>query len=70
MHSIENYLRRRSTEQLELILRTVSVDGQEYPPELILLVYTILAERNALDIDAEKMYQQFLCEYARKKEDL
>ncbi len=70
MHSIENYLRRRSAEQLELILRTVSADGQEYPPELILLVYTILAERNALVIDAEEMYQQFLCEYARKKEDL
>ena len=70
MHSVENYLRRRSTEQLEMVVRADCEGSQEYPPEVILLVCKILAERNPPAKSAEEMYQQFLREYAPEKEDL
>ena len=56
MHSIESYLRRQSTERLQLILAY----GSEYPMDTILLVDQILAERNSLSSDLDDI----------KKEDL
>ena len=61
MHSIESYLRRQSTERLQLILAY----GSEYPVDTVLLVQQILAERSPFPGDWDDIELDDI-----KKEDL
>ena len=71
MHSVESYLRRQSTERLELILRRDIEGIEECPLDILLLVCQILAERNPPPPkSAKEMYQQFLQFYCPEIKDL
>lgn len=67
MHSIESYLRRQSTTQLEVLLQ---MDDRDYTLHTILLICGILAERDPSGQTAMERYQAFLQLHDLKKEDL
>ena len=70
MHSLENYLRRQSTELLESIIQADCEENAGYPPEVILAVCKVLAERNPPGKSAEEMYREFLRFYGVEEKDL
>lgn len=51
-HSLQSYLRRRTTEELIMIMNT---EGETIPPEILTLVANILQERQECEqADKEK----------------
>ena len=69
MHSIESYLRRQSTAQLEVLLQ-MDDPGDHYTLRTVLLICGILAERDPSGQTAMERYQAFLQLHNLKKEDL
>lgn len=69
MHSIESYLRRQSTAQLEVLLQ-MDDPGDCYTLHTVLLICGILAERDPSGQTAMERYQAFLQLHNLKKEDL
>ena len=69
MHSIESYLRRQSTAQLEVLLQ-MDDPGDRYTLHTVLLICGILAERDPSGQTAMERYQAFLQLHNLKKEDL
>ena len=69
MHSIESYLRRQSTAQLEVLLQ-IDDPGDGYTLHTVLLICRILAERDPSGQTAMERYQEFLQRHDLKKEDL
>ena len=69
MHSIESYLKRQSTAQLEVLLQ-IDDPGDGYTLHTVLLICGILAERDPSGQTAMERYQAFLQLHNLKKEDL
>ena len=63
MHSIESYLRRQSTEQLQLILQMSMDESCSYSLDTVLLVYKILAERQPFSDDAQEHFLEWIESY-------
>ena len=70
MHSIESYLRRQSTEKLEVLLQTEACGCKAYTLQTILLICHILAERDPSGQSAMEWYREYLHLHDLKKEDL
>ena len=70
MHSIESYLKRQSTAQLEVLLQTGDPGCDGYTLHTILLICHILAERDPSSQTAMERYQEHLQLHNLKKEDL
>ena len=70
MHSIESYLRRQSTAQLEVLLQMDDPGCDGYTLHTILLICHILAERDPSGKTAMERYQEYLQLHNLKKEDL
>lgn len=67
MHSIESYLRRQSTAQLEVLLQMNDLGCGGYTLQTILLICYILAERDPSGKPAMERYQAFLQLHNLKK---
>ena len=67
MHSIESYLRRQSTEKLEVLLQVDDCGCEGYTLHTILLVCGILAERDPSGKTAMERYQEYLRLHNMKK---
>lgn len=59
MHSIRSYLARQSTERLEALLRAECLQEQELELDTILLICSILAERDPRRPDAREVFLRF-----------
>ena len=70
MHSIESYLRRQSTAQLEVLLQMGDPGCEAYTLQTILLICHVLAERDPSGKTAMERYQEYLQLHNLKKEDL
>ena len=70
MHSIESYLKRQSTAQLEVLLQMDDSGCEAYTLHTILLICNILAERDPSGQTAMERYQAYLQLHNLKKEDL
>ena len=70
MHSIESYLRRQSTAQLEVLLQMNDQGCEAFTLQTILQICGILAERDPARKPATERYQEYLQLHNLKKEDL
>ena len=70
MHSIESYLRRQSTAQLEVLLQIDDPGCDGYTLHTILLICHIMEERDPAGKPAMERYQEYLQLHNLKKEDL
>ena len=70
MHSIESYLKRQSTAQLEVLLQMHDQGCEAFTLQTILLICHILAERDPAGQTALERYQEYLQLHNLKKEDL
>ena len=59
MHSLEGYCGRRSTEQLEYLLRSHFEGEAVYPPDVVWIICAELARRDNPPTDAGVIYQRY-----------
>ena len=59
MHSVEGYCRRRTTEQLEFLLRSYFEGDDDYPLNVIWIICAELAGRENPPTDAGVIYRRY-----------
>ena len=69
MASIREYLEKKETEELQGILRNDFAGRYEIPVDIVLLICTIIRERNPEKKDPWSAYQNFLEHYLTDTEN-
>lgn len=69
MHTIQEYLRKLSTEQLERILQEHFENADAYPIEVILDVMDVLVERTGFTTDAKAAWLEFVEHYMPRDDE-